>query len=92
MKKETLEIMESPVTSICCTTLCQCIIDSGGIDSLVTTPAGAVGEFLLEVGEREDRKKWPVELIVMALRGGSMTILNRYQYIQWTPLSKNTPL
>ena len=75
MNKETLEIMEHPITSICCTTICQSISDSG-LDSIVTTPAGGVGEFLLEV-EREDRKKWPVELIVMAQCDGSTTILNR---------------
>ena len=62
------------MTSICCTTLCQCISDSG-LDSIVSTPAG-VGEFLLEV-EREDKKKWPVELIIMAQRDGSMIVMNR---------------
>ncbi len=63
------------MTSICCTTMCQCISDAG-LDSLVATPAGGVGDFLLEV-EREDRRKWPVELIVMAQLDGSVTILNR---------------
>ena len=66
-------MMPEPVTSICCTSICQCISECG-MESAVTTP---VGEFLLEV-EREDRKKWPVELTVMAHRDGSTTIMNRY--------------
>ena len=66
--------MSQPITSICCTSLCLHIADSGP-ESIVSTPAGA-GDFMLDV-EREDKKRWPIELIVMGHQDGSTTVLNR---------------
>ena len=66
--------MSQPITSICCTSLCLYIADSGP-ESIVSTPAGA-GDFMLDV-EREDKKRWPIELIVMGHQDGSTTVLNR---------------